>query len=89
MSELLFVGHKFTEKGVSPDPGKVQAVVKMEHPKCKKDLERFLGMCNYLSRFIPNYSKLIEPLRILMKKDTVFTWDSNQEHAVERLKEAL
>ena len=89
VSELLFLVHKFTANGVSPDPGKVQAVMKMEHPKNKKDLERFLGMCNYLSRFIPNYSKIIEPLRILMKKDSVFTWDGNQEKCVEILKKAL
>lgn len=70
-------------------PSKVQAVMNMEHPKNKEDLQRFLGMCNYISRFIPNYSKIIESLRILMKKDAVFTWDSNQEQAVEILKKAL
>lgn len=88
-TELLFLGHKFSASGVSPDPMKVQAVMNMKQPENKKDLERFLGMCNYLSRFIPNYSKIIEPLRILMKKDAVFTWDSNQEESINLLKKAL
>ncbi|XP_047037821.1 uncharacterized protein K02A2.6-like isoform X1 [Helicoverpa zea] len=89
VSKLLFVGHIFTARGISPDPDKVQAVMNMERPRCRKDLERFLGMCNYLSRFIPNYSKLIEPLRVLLKKDTVFYWDSNQDQSVMSLKKAL
>jgi hypothetical protein len=71
VTEILFVGHLFTEKGVFPDPSKVQAVMNMEKPKCKKDLERILGMCNYLSRFIPNYSSLIEPLRLLTQPRTL------------------
>jgi hypothetical protein len=71
VTEILFVGHLFTEKGVFPDPSKVQAVMNMEKPQCKKDLERILGMCNYLSRFIPNYSSLIEPLRLLTQPRTL------------------
>lgn len=87
--EILFVGHKFSADGVTPDPSKVQAIKAMERPKCVKDLQRLLGMCNYLSKFIINYSKITAPLRILLKKDTVFTWDSIQETAFSELKSSM
>lgn len=89
VKELLYIGHKFTSEGVTPDPAKVEAIMKMETPKCKKGLEKFLGMCNYLSRYIPRYSDINQPLRELMKNDILFRWESNQEDSFNKLKIAL
>ena len=41
----------------------------------------FLGLANYLKRFIPNYSTLTYPLRILTKKDSNFDRTENCEKA--------
>lgn len=85
----VFHFHIFSADGVKPDPTKVQAVGNMEEPKNRKDLERFLGMCNYLSKFIPNYSIITEPLREIMKKNSSFKWDCNQVQAFNNLKKVL
>ena len=42
----------------------------MPTPKSKKDLERFLGMIQYIGRFIPSLSDITAPLRILLQNDT-------------------
>ena len=48
MSELLHIGYQISEKGIRPDPAKVMAVKGMAAPKSATDVQRFLGMCNYM-----------------------------------------
>ena len=56
-TELIFSGHKISEKGISPDPENVNAIKDMPFPNSKQDLQRFLGMIAYLSKFIPQLSE--------------------------------
>jgi hypothetical protein len=50
---------------------------------------RFLGIVNYLHKFIPNVAELSKPLRELLKKEVVFRWDFEQQKAFEQLKYIL
>ena len=47
-TELLFLPHKITSDGISPDENKVEAITKMPYPTNVKELQRFLGSLNYL-----------------------------------------
>jgi len=53
VTEVKLLGHVFNSEGVKPDPDKITAIVNMPSPKSVKDLQRFLGMINYLSSYIP------------------------------------
>ena len=72
------MGHKISEKGISPDPEKVKAIKDMPFPSSKQDLQRFLGMIAYLSKFIPQLSEETHLLRELLKKDSI--WDFTLTH---------
>ena len=52
-TELSFFGNLITSKGLQADPSKISALCNMEPPQNKKELETFLGMVNYLSKFLP------------------------------------
>ena len=56
LKEVSYVGHVFTEQGLKPDPPKVQAIADIPPPEDKAALQRFLGIMNYLGKFIPNHS---------------------------------
>ena len=45
---LSFIIH---EKGIEIDPKRIEAMRKVEAPTCKKDMQKFLGMVNYLRSF--------------------------------------
>ena len=45
---VTFMGHKLTDKGVEPDPAKVDAITKMLTPVDKATVQRFLGMRQYI-----------------------------------------
>ena len=55
-TKLILLGHKMSEKGISPDPENVKAIKEMPFPSSKQDLQCFLGMIAYLSKFIPQLS---------------------------------
>ena len=45
----------------------------MTLPMDKQQLTRFIGMVTYMRNFVPHHH--MEPLRQMLKQDTVFHWD--------------
>lgn len=68
VQEITYLGHKFNASGMQADDSKVKAIMEIPYPSDRKSLERFLGMVNYLSKFIPNYSESVNVLRSLLKR---------------------
>ena len=67
LPSLNFMGHKLTDQGVKPDSDKVSAIRAMPRPVDKVGVQRFLGMCQYLSKLCPHLSETVLPLRNLIK----------------------
>ena len=69
MEKVPYIGHTLTSKGLKPDEEKVKAILQMPEPATKEDLQRFMGLIQYLSKFVPKLSEKAAPLRALMKKN--------------------
>ena len=80
-TEVKFMGHIFTREGIKIDKEKTEAIEKFPKPRNIKELRRFLGLSNYLSRYIENYQAITAPLQQLLMKYVEFTWPSTQEKA--------
>lgn len=89
LSEVSYVGHIFTSKGLRPDPEKTKAITEMQPPENVTALQRFLGMINYLGKFIPNLSELSAPLRELTCKNTEWCWFKQHQDAFDDLKHKI
>lgn len=48
---------------IEPDENKVKVIKNYPEPKCLKELQSFIGILNYLHKFIPNLAELTAPLR--------------------------
>ena len=79
LNELKFVGHIFSADGVRADPEKVEAISDMPSSRDKSDLRRFLGMINYLGKFMPNLSEKTALLRNLLEKDVLLSCSDKHE----------
>ena len=84
--EVKFMGHVISDKGMKPDPEKVEAVTHLPRPKDKTALLRLIGMLNYLSPFCQNLSAVIQPLRALTKEGVEYVWSEIQDKAFNEAK---
>jgi len=75
-----------TADGFITDPNKVRAIKDMPTPTDEKSIKRFLGMVNYLSKFLPNLSSVSEPLCCLEVKDAEWCWLLVHDEAVQNIK---
>ena len=89
VSEVKYMGNIVSESGLKPDAEKVRAIIQMPPPQNREELQRFLGMVNYFSQFIPNQSEITAPLQSLLKKDMAWNWFQEHTQAVEHLKDIL
>lgn len=87
--ELKFIGHIISADGVRPDPTKVEAIQVMKAPRNRRELKQFLGMINYLGKFLPKLSEESEKLRLLLKKETQWQWDAMHERCFKTLKDLV
>ena len=85
-TSVSYRGHTFTAAGLLPDPKKIKAVQEMPDPKDVKAVQTFLGLVNYMARFIPNLTDIAAPLRQLTAKDAMWMWELSQEEAMKKIK---
>lgn len=90
-SKIQFLGHTISESGIEIDNSKIEAVQNMNKPTNLKELQKFLGMINFLSKFIENVAEITAPLRSLLRKGSVWSWEDNgpQDLAFKKLKQLI
>ena len=89
VTEVVYLGNIVSKQGLRPDEEKIRAIRNMPDPQCKLDLQRIMGMFNYLSQFIPDMSSTTSPLRGLLKKDSEWMWGPEHVTALKKLKQTL
>ena len=90
---LKWLGHIITKDGVQMDPSKIQKIVDWPTPKSQKELQSFIGLCGFFSKFIENYASLLAPLDPLRSHSAPWTdthpWGPQHEEAFRNLKKAI
>ncbi len=81
LDQVSYVGHNITSEGLKADPSKIKAISEMPDPKDVPALQRFLGMVNYLGKYIPKFSDVAAPLRKLTHKETAWCWYKQHQQA--------
>ncbi|GJP67686.1 hypothetical protein CLOP_g24479 [Closterium sp. NIES-67] len=84
-----FLGHIISGKGISTNPSKIQAVADWTRPTKAKELMSFLGLAKYYRRFVHCFATICAPLTNLLRKDSLYTWSTAQDHAFNTIKQTL
>jgi hypothetical protein len=90
VTEVDFLRHKITQKGLKMDDHKVKAILDWEPPRLVPALRSFLGLASYYYKFIKNFAKIAAPLTNVLKKSSrTYDWDEICDEAFETLKGIL
>ena len=87
--ETQYFGFVINDRGISPDPKKVEAIRSLPTPTCVREVRSFIGMCSYYRRFIPNFSEIAEPVIALTQKFARFKWTEECQNSFDYLKQSL
>ena len=85
--EVKFLGFNLTEEGISPSQEKVEAIQNFPSPRNKKQLQSFLGVCNYYRKFQTNYSHLTAKFSKQLSSKEKWTWGAEQEEVLKLIKQ--
>ena len=88
-TRIPFFGHIVGAEGLQPDPRKIDSILSMDPSSSLTDLQTFLGMVQFLSRFIPNLATAAADLWGLTEKTSEFIWSPEHQSAVDRIKQLI
>ena len=61
----------------------------MPVPQNKTQLQSFIGLCNYLTSYVPHLTDVLSPLRALTIKSTEFQWNQLHTESFKTAKQAI
>lgn len=83
------LGHIISKDGIRIDPTRIEAILKIQHPRSIRELQAFVGKINFLRRFISNLAELIRSLNNMLKKYSTIKWTVEANKSFEDIKLAL
>lgn len=87
--QVLYLGHVVGKDGIRPNPSVTESIREWQKPKNVKDVQKFLGLCNYYRQFICKFSEVAAPLSKLTQKNINFIWSEECDTSFQKLKAAL
>ncbi|KAG7254367.1 hypothetical protein CRUP_006921, partial [Coryphaenoides rupestris] len=68
-----------------------EKIERITPPTAVKELQRIMGLCNYVQDHVPGYQKHPKPLYARLKKteETTFTWTATDQGKLENLQKAI
>lgn len=86
---VKFMGHQLSEDGILPTNEKVSAIQNFRRPETASEMRSFLGLVNYVGKFIPNLSAVTAPLRKMIVKGVKFHWSREAKLSFNEVKQAM
>ena len=84
-----YLGYILSPDGFRMSPEKIATVVDWPMPRKVKDIQSFLGFCNFYCRFIDKYSDITIPLTRLTRSNIKWDWSAACQTAFDTLKTAF
>jgi hypothetical protein len=80
-TSVEYLGLIISEGKLRMDPVKLKAIQDWPWPRSVKEIQKFLGFCNFYRRFVRNYSHMARPLFNLTRKESLWVWTDDCETA--------
>jgi len=89
LEEGKLLGHIISKNGIKIDPARIEAILRIPHPRNVKELQAFLEKIKFWRRFISNLAELTRLLNNMLEKDSKVKGTIEAKQAFEEIKMAL
>ena len=86
LNEGKLLGFIVSKDGIYIDPDRIKEISDIPLPRNRKSLQSFLGQINFVKRFVPDFSHIVLPLQIMIRKNSVFKWGRKEKEAFNSIK---
>ena len=80
-TRIRWCGRLITPKGIRFDPENYEGLCNMKTPQTAGDLQQFMCALQWIRTTIPNFSELVQPLRVILNKAFVSTARRSKRNA--------
>lgn len=89
MDEGKLLGHIKSIDGIKIDPSKVEAILKFDIPRNKKELQSFIGKVIFLKIFLPNFVETCKVMTNMLRKNNEIKWTTETKQSFNDIKREL
>jgi hypothetical protein len=80
------LGHIIDDRGIHADTDKMNRIREWRTPRNKHDVQRFLGLVQYLAHFMPDVTAYTGPLSAIQKNGHPFHWRPIHQMCMDNIK---
>ena len=89
VEEVEFLGYVFSKDGHKPRQEYIDKVLKIPKPKTVKQIQAYLGLIQYIARYVHKLAEWSRFLTILTKKDSKEKWGEAQDIAFNEIQQRI
>lgn len=86
---ITYLGHHVTEDSTEPIGKHLEQISEAKPPQTRKELRQFLGLCNWVRDYVPNFADISAPLTDLLSVKKQYRWTQPASAAFERVQAAF
>ncbi|XP_016730709.2 uncharacterized protein [Gossypium hirsutum] len=84
-----FIGFVVSADGLEVDQEKIKAIRDWPRPTSVTQVQSFHGLASFYRRFVSNFSTIAAPLTSVIKKNSSFIWNDEQDKSFLKIKDCL
>ncbi|XP_040942306.1 uncharacterized protein [Gossypium hirsutum] len=87
--KVAFLGFVVSAEGLEVDQEKIKAIQEWPRLMTISQVRSFHSLASFYRRFVSNFNTIATPLTCIIKKNSPFTWNDEQEVAFNKIKNCL
>ena len=89
LTRVKFLGHNIERNTITPLKSRIDAIQKLQPPTNKKKIQEFLGMLNFLSKYVYKMQLYLRPFYNILRQQNNFEWTTEYQTRFEEIKKLL
>ena len=89
LTRVKFLGHIIERNTITPLNSRIDAIQKFQPPANKKKIQEFLGMLNFLRKYVHKMQLYLRPFCNILRQPNNFEWTTEHQTRFEEIKTLL
>ena len=89
LTRVKFIGHNIERNTITPLKSRIDAIQKLQPPTNKQKIQEFLGVLNFLSKYVYEMQLYLRPFYNILRQQNNFDWTTEHQTRFDESKNLL